>query len=238
MALFVEAAKAAGYPIEAYTLRTVGNREMTVADDAAYMQSVIKPHVEEGKDVVFIIHSYAGFPATEALSGGLDKRTREANGKTGGIVGAIWLAAFMPMAGDAVYTLLGSKWLHWHSENKEAGLLDTLDQANTFYGDVDAKLVNETIPTLKGHSLKALTAPDGIPVSIGWAEKAYDGRRAYIRCTQDNALAFEVQSMFIERSGVTWITKTMETSHSPFMSRPKELVEIVSEIVKEFYAAK
>lgn len=144
----------------------------------------------------------------------------------------------MPMAGEAVYPLLGSQWLHWHSENKEAGLLDTLDQANTFYGDVDAKLVEETIPILKGHSLKALTVPGGIPASIGWAEKTYDGRRAYIRCNQDNALAFEVQNMFIERSGVTWITRTMETSHSPFMSKPKELVEVVNEIAKEFYAAK
>ncbi len=76
------------------------------------------------------------------------------------------------------------------------------------------------------------------PAAIGWRDGGYDGRRAYIRCLQDRALLPAVQDLFINRSGVSWVVKDLDTSHSPFMSAPDDLVKVTEEIFAEFYATK
>ena len=35
-----------------------------------------------------------------------------------------------------------------------------------------------------------------------WAEAAFEGRLAFLRCTEDRALPIAKQDMFIEKSGV------------------------------------
>ena len=113
---FTSRLTAAGYPNEAYTLPSVGNREMGVADDTAFFVSVMKPHIDTGKDVILIVHSYAGFPGTVSIHG-LDKRAREARGEVGGVLGIVYLAAFVPVENDTVYDLLSQKWVYWMVEN-------------------------------------------------------------------------------------------------------------------------
>ena len=69
------------------------------------------------------------------------------------------------------------------------------------------------------------------PVSrSAWAETALSGRRAYIKCTQDLALPPSLQDMFVDRSGVQWLVKDLDASHSAFVSKPEELAKLVCEI--------
>lgn len=91
--------------------------------------------------------------------------------------------------------------------------------------------------TLKGHSIKALQGEHAIPKNIGWREAGYDGRRAYVRCTKDNALPLPGQQLFTERTGVEWVIKTLDASHSPFLSMPDATAAVVSELASEFLAA-
>lgn len=76
-----------------------------------------------------------------------------------------------------------------------------------------------------------------LPSAIGWKEEDYNGRRAYIRCLEDEALPLVAQDAFIGGSGVDWIVKSMPTSHSPFLSRPDETAKVIEELVGEFQAA-
>lgn len=87
--------------------------------------------------------------------------------------------------------------------------------------------------TLKGHSLKAMT---GHPV-LAYKEKEFDGRRAYINCLKDHAVPISVQRNIVEKSGVNWVAKTLNSSHSPFISMPRELTKVVEEIINEFATA-
>ncbi len=87
---------------------------------------------------------------------------------------------------------------------------------------------------LKGHSIRAFQETPG---NIGWRESAYDGRRAYIRCLQDHCMHPTRQDFFSNRSGVKWVVRDLESSHSPFMSVPNQLFKATREIVEEFYAA-
>lgn len=72
------------------------------------------------------------------------------------------------------------------------------------------------------------------PSAIGWNDKAYDGRCAYIRCLQDKALPIGIQDHLIARSEVEWVVKSLDSSHSPFLSMPGELTRVLEEIVEEF----
>lgn len=118
MAALVDSLQRMGFAAEAHTLRSVGNPAAGVADDAAHMLAVMRPLLDAGKDVVLVAHSYAGFPATSAISG-LDKRSRRAkNGSqtaSGGVLGIIFLAAFVPVQGDSIYGLIGETWLPWQT---------------------------------------------------------------------------------------------------------------------------
>ena len=95
---------------------SVGDREIGVADDTAFFVSVMKPHIDAGKDVILIVHSYAGFPGTVSIHG-LDKRAREARSEAGGVLGIVYLAAFVPFENETVYELLSRKWLWWMTDN-------------------------------------------------------------------------------------------------------------------------
>ena len=56
----------------------------------------------------------------------------------------------------------------------------------------------------------------------------------YIRCMRDQAFPPFLQDRFLEDSGVEWKVKDVEASHSPFASKPEELVEIFVESARRF----
>ena len=103
-----------------------------------------------------------------------------------------------------------------------------------FYQDCPPDLTTEAVAKLKGHSLTCLT--EKTP-PVYYDKKQFDGRRAYIRCTEDAALLPHVQDALMEGSGVGWTVKEITAGHSPFMSRPKELVQALNELVDEFEKA-
>lgn len=72
------------------------------------------------------------------------------------------------------------------------------------------------------------------PSSIGWKDNAYDGHRAYIRTLQDNCLTIKYQNELLARSGVEWLVKSVDASHSAFFSRTDEVVGLVAELAGEF----
>lgn len=108
--------RAAGFPAEGYSLRTVGNPQAVVDDDSEYMRSVIIPHLDQDEDVVFVAHSFAGFAASAAIAG-LSRKTRAGRGQRGGILGVVYLSAFVPAEGVSAFGMLGG--------NGRRGILST-----------------------------------------------------------------------------------------------------------------
>ncbi|CAG9974910.1 unnamed protein product [Clonostachys byssicola] len=251
---FIETLQAAGFPAEGVTLRSVGDADADISDDEALLRSRIESRIHAGEDVIVIAHSYAGLPMSAAIDG-LSKRNRASRGEKGGVLGVVYLAAFVPFDGESVFGLLGNPlwWmeddvsfallvftpLHLYSPllaKTEARVIKVKANAppEAFFHDCSPKQIAVVSGALKPHSKKSLTSPI---TTIGWRDSAYDGCRAYIRCSQDKALLIEVQDMFVERSGVQWVVKTLDSSHSPFISMPRELTVAVQEIARDFRAA-
>jgi hypothetical protein len=109
--------------------------------------------------------------------------------------------------------------------------LDSKDAKYHFYNDIPDEVAERLASSLKGHSGAAGIS---FPSTLGWKDKAYDGHRAYIRTIKDNALTIKFQDLQISRSGVEWIVKSVDASHSAFLSKTDEVVGLIAELAVEF----
>jgi hypothetical protein len=92
-----------GYPVETPTLLSAGGpTSTTVADDAAHIQKrYLTGLIAQGKEVVVVMHSYSGIPGTDAVKGHTRKDVA-AQGRKGGVVALVYMAAFLIPAGQSV----------------------------------------------------------------------------------------------------------------------------------------
>ena len=90
----------------------------------------------------------------------------------------------------------------------------------TFYHDCDAQVVDWAAAHLTSQQLPPVIAP----ISIGrfWAA---DLSRSYIRCLRDRAWHRRISDLQAARLGVTPLD--IDSSHSPFLSRPAELAALL-----------
>lgn len=96
-----------GYKCRALTLpSTVGNDPATHFDDAEHIQRALTDLVDQGEDVIIVMHSYGGIAGTESAKG-FSKAEREKEGKKGGVVGLVFLSAFLLPVGMSLASFLG-----------------------------------------------------------------------------------------------------------------------------------
>lgn len=107
------------------------------------------------------------------------------------------------------------------------------DPKQIFYNDVPEPLATEVAKQVGGQSLKSFSTASG---KVYYGDTAYDGRRAYIRTSEDQALPPFAQDAFVAASGVAWEVKRLQTSHSPFLSQPGELAALVNSLADGFCA--
>ncbi|MCJ1326122.1 hypothetical protein MMC10_002786 [Thelotrema lepadinum] len=203
----------------------------TQADADAVRNNVLLPLIAAGKEVVLIAHSYGGSPAAAAATG-LSKGDMSAMGGAGGIIGLIWVAAFIAQEGESLQSKLpGGKLEPWHVEHQSEGQLSVLDPKHRFLADVPSPTDQLAISQLRFQSKASFTTPSAFPA---WLDSYYDGRRSYFNTLQDEAIIPIAQEMMIKGSGVPWNVKSSNSSHSPFLSRPKELSAWIIEQVAAF----
>ena len=101
----------------------------------------------------------------------------------------------------------------------------------TLYADVSEPLASEAANQIYPQSLLSFNSPAG---PTHYQDEAYDGRRVYVRTTQDQALPIEAQDAFVRECGVGWRVVTLESSHSPFLSMPDRLADVVEGSLRGF----
>lgn len=111
----IELLEKAGYSVKSMQLPSVGSKEpnqVSVATDAtAIREKLLLPLLDDGKDVILLMHSYGGCPGAAAAKG-LGKHDSNANGR-GSIVGLIFLTAFLAREGDSLLSALQGKFDPW-----------------------------------------------------------------------------------------------------------------------------
>ncbi|OBT77021.1 hypothetical protein VF21_02883 [Pseudogymnoascus sp. 05NY08] len=226
---------AAGFPIHLASLPSLSPvspaTDATCTADALALRAQLLPLIEESKDVVVVCHSYGGIPAGGAAAD-LAKTDRAARNEKGGVLGLIYLASFVVPEGVSLVEFLGGKHAPYVQQNQPSpGLCEVSPAGPVLYADVPPSLAATLEASLLPHSLAAFDSAAPAPA---WAEPAFAGKVAFLKCLADAALPTFVQDLFIGKSGVKWLVTEVEAGHSPWASRPEELAGIIGGWVEVF----
>lgn len=232
-------------------------QSVTCATDAeAVRERIVRSMEMDGRDVVVVCHSYGGVPGGGAAYG-LSKSARAKEGKKGGVVGLIYVCGFVVPEGSSLLGMLGGKHAPCvavdqvlifpllsrpssrvirrlsspHCMQPSPGQSTIKGARDVLFNDLDESEADRLTDLLRPTSLHAFDSP---APPAAWKEPEFAGKLTYVRCTQDQALPPFLQDMFVEKSGVAWKVKDVNASHSPFASKPEELVEILVESAMQF----
>ena len=88
-------------------------KAQSVAADAAFIKAnLLMPSINAGLKVVLVVHSYSGGPGAVAAKG-LSLSERRAAGLPGGIIGLIFISAFIAEEGQSLLSSSGGMYAPW-----------------------------------------------------------------------------------------------------------------------------
>ncbi|MCJ1362788.1 hypothetical protein MMC16_001894 [Acarospora aff. strigata] len=237
-----------GYPTIGIVTPSVGAEPPLKSweGDVNAIQVALRKVVDDGGDVVLVVHSYGALPACEAAKGFV-KLQREKEGLKGGIVRLVYLCAILLSEGQS---LLGmsptgehAPWnrlevsvpknalsvrLSWRRESElthrpacatQGDYIYTTDTREHLYNDLDEPTSDYWTSTLKHHSAPTFQCP---VTYAAWR----DIPSTYLFCEKDNAVPLEVQKALVEKAG-GFQTETCSAGHSPFLSQPEVVVDVI-----------
>ncbi|KAK7227933.1 hypothetical protein V2G26_000103 [Clonostachys chloroleuca] len=192
---------------------------------------VLLPLLKQGNEAILVAHSYGGAVGSAAATG-LDKTTRAAKGLPGGVIGLIHITGNILLDGERLLTAVGGAYPPFIKTDKPSGGLSVIEPAmDILYNDCDVALAPELEATMTPHSTLAFETP---PTAPAWADAAFDGRRTYVRTSEDCCIPPGLQDMWLEKTGVEWDVVHLKAGHMPFISMPKELAEQLVKSAKGF----
>lgn len=213
-------------------------------DDIAAVRKAVVMELDEGHDVVVVAHSYGGTPANSALQG-LDPRIRKSSGSGSAILAIIFVAAIARPIGSTVLEAFGGDLfegkessppknaIHDFTRSKDFCDVGPPGPEHYFYNDLSPEQAKKYSSMLQPQSWLAYqqkttyAAYKDIPT---W----------YVVCSKDQAIPPPVQEVFVkmmEDDGARVKTRTLNSSHSPFLSMPKETARCILEAAEEASAA-
>jgi pimeloyl-ACP methyl ester carboxylesterase len=206
--------EAEGHSVTAIDLPGHGDDTMPLAGltQAEYGRRVADAVEASGESVTVVGHSMGGMAITQAAEYVPDK-----------IAALVYVCAFLPGPGDSLMKLADNdpeaQVLPNLVVNEGAGVAEVAEAARVecFYEECDPADAAAASARLTPESLAAF----GVPVSVT-EERAGSVRRIYVECVRDHAISITKQrEMWAARPCER--VETIDTDHSPFLSRPEEL---------------
>ncbi|KAJ6788726.1 hypothetical protein PWT90_03924 [Aphanocladium album] len=222
-----------GYKGIAVTLpSTLGDPTATFGQDVKAVQEVIRQETDSGNNVVLVVHSYGGQVGNSAVKGFSPKSEGRADAK-GNVIGLVMMATGFTTPGVAFLEAMGGTPPPSWKMNTETGFADIVaEPRDMLYHDLPEEEGREWVSKLTPHSLLSLTG-DGEYAYAGWKEVP----TWYLKTVEDHALTVALQEWTIQLArdaGADVTDRGINTSHSPMLSRPKEVGDFIDEAVQYF----
>lgn len=99
------------------------------------------------------------------------------------------------------------------------------------YNDCDQSLVPALEKEMRPHALLAFETKPSAPA---WADEGFNGRRAYVRTSDDACNPAILQDAWLEKSKVQWEVTDLKTGHMPFVSQPETLAALIVKLTHGF----
>jgi pimeloyl-ACP methyl ester carboxylesterase len=231
---------------------TTGNPAATFKDDIDAAREAISSETTSGRDVVVIAHSYGGMVGNSAIKDFTRRRDAVASistpmsasiraqhtdqsqtPTTGYVIGLILIASGFTLTGLAFMDpFFGRPPPSWRVNNATGYAELVTPPRELFYHDLPADEADYWVSQLTTQSLKALFE-GGEYAYTGWMDVPV----WYIGTIEDRGLPVALQRMGVGMArgmGGNVEHRELQTSHSPFLSRPEEVVGIVLEAVGAF----
>ncbi|KAI1472657.1 Alpha/beta hydrolase fold-1 [Daldinia caldariorum] len=222
--------EADGYEVFIPLLRSCSSQAgITWKDDVALIHEIVEPHMDNGKEFIIICHSYGGVPACAATNG-FTVEERRNGGKKGGFRAILFMTALaLPRAGLDVLQCFGGQYPSWTTHQpfyqKNAICLATADAKQAFYNDLPDDVVEQCFDSLVPFSQDSLETP------VEFAAPDLTIPSAYLICENDLTVPLHVQEAFVASiPGIK--VERCSAGHSPFISQPDRVVEVVRGLVE------
>jgi pimeloyl-ACP methyl ester carboxylesterase len=170
-----------------------------LADDAAAVRAAI---AELGEPTVVVGHSYGGV----AISEGAEDAA-----------GLVYLCGFMLDEGQALVDALQHRLPEWIEVDERQGSHLATRTEEVLYADCPAEVAAAAGARLTRQSVAAISTPLS---AAAWKTVP----STYVICDEDRAVPPPAQEAMAARAGSV---RRLPSSHSPFLSRPDEVAEIV-----------
>ncbi|KAJ5371042.1 uncharacterized protein N7496_007134 [Penicillium cataractarum] len=226
----IPAFKQRGYRCFAPQLDFCGTEQPvdSLASTIHQIQTLIAQETTLGNDVVLINHSFGGSVGCSSVKGFTQKDPSRLTPNSGKVIGIIQLCAFMPQSGLSLYDMVDITKVFHHSEpDGWEGIHQ--DPVALFYNDMSPEDARYWKDCLLKHSTAAFK--DSVNVYPGWA----DVPTSFIFCLRDGAIPLQIQEAMVEAAkgaGASITTRSLDTGHSPFFSKPEETTSVISESLK------
>lgn len=219
---------------------TTGDPDATFKDDLDTAREAISGETNAGRDVIVIAHSYGGMVGNSAIKDFAKPRDAietSSSATTGHVIGLILIASGCTLTGLAFMDpFFGHPPPSWRV-NKATGFAElVVSPREFFYHDLPEDEAEYWVSQLTSQSLKALFE-GGEYSYAGWLDVPV----WFIGTIQDRGLPVLAQRMSVgmaREMGASVVHREMQTSHSPFLSRPEETVGIILEAVEAFTGKK
>jgi len=173
-----------------------------LADDADAVRAALE---EIGEPTVVVGHSYGGIAVSEGAAGSQHA------------TGLVYLAAFMLDQGESLLDAMQHQLPDWISLDEASGSHIAVRSEEVLYADCPPEVAAAAAERLSRQSVAAIATPQS---AAAWKELP----STYVICEQDRAVPPPAQEAMSARAGTV---HRLAASHSPFLSRPGEVSEIV-----------
>ncbi|KAL5041188.1 hypothetical protein BDW71DRAFT_192254 [Aspergillus fruticulosus] len=183
-------------------------------DIAFVRDKVLCPLVDAGKEVIVVLHSFAGVYGGGALKG-LSKTECTQNGRSGGVTAVVYIAGPCVPSGMSTLKLLGigDDLVSWVTLDESTGLLSLVDPVSLLFHKLPPDEAKVWAAKMKRQALKPL---QGVVPYAPFEDEFYKGHLAYLRCAEDECVHPPGQAKFIAAAGIQE-TDELPTSHMPWL---------------------
>lgn len=173
-----------------------------LAEDAAAVRAALD---DIGEPTVVVGHSYGGVAVSEGAAGAPDA------------VGLVYLAAFMLDEGESLLDAMQHQLPDWISLDEAAGSHIAVRSEEVLYGDCPRDVAAAAAARLSRQSVAAIATPQR---AAAWRSLP----STYLICEEDRAVPPPMQEAMSARASTV---RRVPASHSPFLSRPGDVTEVV-----------
>lgn len=207
-----------------------------VSHDVKAVQDAIAAETAQGFDVVVAVHSYGGIVGCSAIKGFTQQSSDKASAadtKTGRVIGLFMVATGFVYVGMSFLEAFGGKPPPtWEADYENNLMKISVDPIDMLYHDLPEEEAKEWVAKLTPTALTSCTT--GYEVSYeGWRDVPV----WLIMTKEDRAFPFEAQKMLsraAEKSGAILTKREIDSSHSPMLSKPGEVVDFLLEAITAF----